>query len=435
MRVIATERILSPPLHQVVMPAVSAMITGSISFAASLTIIVMILRSNLKLTTVYRRLIFGVSAFDLIQSLSQAMSSLPMPAGWTWAAVGNNITCDLQGFTTLVGVNGSVLYSISLSVYFLFAIQFEVEERKLKKRIEPFLHAIPVSYTLFTGVYLYIKDYYNPAGTVCWIAPSQELLDENQSGMLELIDGYVMATLPIVLTIFVNVLILCLLWFKEYNLSVGNQRQRLQRELEQQQRQQERHQENISNNSTLTPPLSSRSPTSSGLLVAHLSRPSKASQRRRKDIVKRATAFIVGFLLSHAFSFTLRIWQFANDGSAPFACELLARTFFPLQGFFNLLIYTYPHALVYHRNRNCSWFKAFTAVIKSGGDSDRYTAMRVSARGRRRRRGGHMMRNEPVVTDLNNFNFQGDHQVRQVDNHGDSYFVGRESDMNNIVSP
>ena len=41
-------------------------------------------------------------------------------------------------------------------------------------------------------------------------------------------------------------------------------------------------------------------------------------------------------------------------------------------GFFNVLVFTYPHVSSYRRNHNnCSWCKAFFEVIKSGGDSDR----------------------------------------------------------------
>ena len=100
---------------------IAPMITGTISTVASATIIVSIFRSEVKLSTIYRRFIFGMSSFDVIQSFSQLLSSLPMPANsLIWGSVGNNITCGMQSFMQVIGVCGAVLYSLSLvSCHFL----------------------------------------------------------------------------------------------------------------------------------------------------------------------------------------------------------------------------------------------------------------------------------------------------------------------------
>merc|ERR550539_483651 len=128
----------------------------------------MIYKSNTRLSTIYRRLFFGISAFDLIQSISQAFSSVPMPRGLMWAAAGNHTTCDLQGFAAILGVNGSSLYSLSLSIYF-FCVVKQVPEDKLKKLIEPLLHATPILVAMSTAIYLYVGEYYNPSGSICWL--------------------------------------------------------------------------------------------------------------------------------------------------------------------------------------------------------------------------------------------------------------------------
>ena len=103
---------------------ITPMITGTISTVASATIIVSIFRSQVKLNSIYRRFIFGMSSFDVIQSFSQLLSSLPMPANDTiWGSVGNDITCEMQGFFIVLGFCGAVLYSLSLvSCYILVCI-------------------------------------------------------------------------------------------------------------------------------------------------------------------------------------------------------------------------------------------------------------------------------------------------------------------------
>ena len=113
-----TMNMLSLSHPQLLSILIAPMITGSISTVASATIIVFIFRSEVKLSTIYRRFIFAMSTFDVIHSLPQLLSSLPMPANTTWGAIGNTITCGIQGFMTVLGVSGSALYSLSLVSYF-----------------------------------------------------------------------------------------------------------------------------------------------------------------------------------------------------------------------------------------------------------------------------------------------------------------------------
>ena len=130
-------------------------ITGCISTFASITLTVSILRSNQKLSTVYRRLIFCLSVFDVIQSISQGISSLPMPKGSIWGAIGNDATCDIQGFFISASFCGTVLYSLSLTVYFLLVVKYDMPEAKIKKYVEPFLHGVPIVYSLVAATFLY----------------------------------------------------------------------------------------------------------------------------------------------------------------------------------------------------------------------------------------------------------------------------------------
>ena len=92
-------------------------------------------------------------------------------------------------------------------------------------------------------------------------------------------------------------------------------------------------------------------------------------------------------------------------GEAPYVLIFLSRSIFPLQGLFNILIYTHPHVSSYLRNHpEDSWIRAFLEVFKSGGDNDQDRTSRrnrgrnvfvVGAAERRKR-----IRNEPVVLDI-----------------------------------
>jgi hypothetical protein len=369
---------------------VTPMLTGSVSALASLSVIISILRSNVKLTTAYRRVIFGISVFDLIQSLSQASSSMPMSAGTVWGAIGNDTTCDIQGFTTVIGVTGSLLYSLALSIYFLCVIKFEMTEIIIGKFAEPLLHIGPISISFSISIYMYIRQWYNPVDYFCWAVPS-ELLEclegsesnvaciEESKGDIKLISFLV--GFPVIAVLALNIAALGIIWHTEYAQSVRNR----------------------------SPPCPSISehrssgesqrirPTDMGPLAQRLSRPSRASLQRRKEIANRAKAYILGFLMTYLFSLIVRLWEIQYSTPAPFALHFLARFFYPLQGLFNLLIYTYPHTISQTRNGTHTYFQSLIRVIKSGGDSDRMGRLRSTGHRRRIR---NTMRNEPAVTDI-----------------------------------
>ncbi len=70
---------------------------------------------------------------------------------------------------------------------------------------------------------------------------------------------------------------------------------------------------------------------------------------------------------------------------SPFIVKILSRLLQPLQGLFNILVFTRPHIKVCRQlNPQFTWFQAFCYVIKSGGDDDR------NPNERRRRRGSSM---------------------------------------------
>jgi hypothetical protein len=354
-----------------------------------------------KLSTVYRRLIFGMSVFDLIQSMSQAFSSGPIPAGSMWGSYGNDITCDLQGFTTVIGGYGSMLYSLSLSVYFI-SVMSDMPERRIKKYLEPIIHTVAISAPTAVGVYLYIRQFYNPSGTICWVVP-QELGDCLVNGEISskecmitwkhLIDLVVILLFYPKLLIFAgNCIALFIIWYMDFAES------KRRSDFFKSALSGDRHRNSqMSSQGTRTG--GSGDPT--GPLAQRLSRPSKATLQRRKTLTKRAIAYIVGFIVTYIFSFVNRFLQIS--GNEPHhILGLLSRFFVPLQGFFNLLIYTYPHVVSYRQNNTGStYFQALLEVLKSGGDSDRNRKLRATGtmRLRRGQRQRNSMRNEPVVTE------------------------------------
>lgn len=377
----------------IVVPAV----TGSISFTSSLTIIIMILRSSVKLSTTYRRLIFAVSVFDLLQSLTQVASTLPMPASMIWGAIGNNTTCELQGFLAVIGAGCSILYSLSITVYFLLVIKFNISNEIIKKKYEPFLHAIPITYVFTVAFYIYATSSYNPSGTLCWIShrPTNCNLNSEVECVTSLINlkRWLAAGIPVFTAFILNCVIMFVLWLTEYTNFIKNRNRRLsfigapsspgwRINNDSQDEEETGCLACCSKKNYLDSSPNALANVNASPLAAHLSRPSNAAMKRRRSITNRALAYIIGYLLTYVFTVTYRLFE--NFGvEPPYTIIFFSRLLYPLQGLFNVLIYTYPYVLLTRQKfSEYSWLKAFWEVVKSGGDSDQIPVSR-SARRRR----------------------------------------------------
>lgn len=382
------------------------MVTGSMSFLASVTFIVMIWKSNLKLSTTYRRLLCSISVFNVFLSLSLGASSLPMPDGSMWAAIGNSTTCDIQGFATAAGLNGAVLYSISISTYFLLIIRFDMKEAEIREKFEPLFHVIPILYAFGVGFFISLNKSFNPTEGICWIAsrPDNCMDDPNveciSSGNLRIMKFA--AGGAVVIAFLINCAILTLIWCTVHASSKNDFQTRLRSSIVLQRRVNssalepvrrqsflplsflENHQhdgleegvtgnefEQFSNQENSFP-IAPSFINPNGPLAARLSQRSKASIRRDKEIFKRIVAYIIASVMSYFFTGFNQIYEnyYVSNEKSLFPIIILSKIFFPLQGVFSILLYTYPHVISYQRRHKSSYFKALFAVVKSGGDDD-----------------------------------------------------------------
>ncbi len=361
---------------------ITPMLTGSISSVASLAIIISILRSEVKLSNSYRRLVFGISVYDLIQSIGQAFSSVLMPSGTFWLASGNDVSCKFQGFITIVGFVGTIFYSLSLTIFFLLVIKYNLNDAKIAKYAEPWLHGVPIVYSSLFSIYAAATNNYNVDGAMCGINsvplgcydnPDLECDSVGDPGTLKWISGG-----PIFFIFASNCIMMFMIFWavhfqvkksiayryswmissrggggggggeEEESTPHGDHHQQHQQqeqkvagnrncwklrffgcilsnqaEKQHQKHQQQQNRQQNSGGSSLL---------SSSPLAARLSRPSQASIRRLKETSNRAIAYIVGFLLVYTFSIIFRLHATYSSSPTPFAIIILARFFFPLQG-------------------------------------------------------------------------------------------------------
>jgi len=84
----------------------------------------------------------------------------------------NQVACNAQGFFFVLGGILSPFYNCALCVYYLCVIKFNYSDTKIKKKIEPYLHAVPWAWASFCALYALASKSINANRTVCWIEPA-----------------------------------------------------------------------------------------------------------------------------------------------------------------------------------------------------------------------------------------------------------------------
>jgi hypothetical protein len=168
--------------------AVVPRLTGSLSAVSSTLIIYVIMRSQTRLSSIYHRIMFGMSLADICGSIAMALTTLPMPSympkeeifGYSsrWSRstrLGNTHTCNAQGFFVFFGLGCVFNYNSMLCVYYACAIAFTMREKTIKKYVEPIIHSIPFLAGLAFSVPPLLHDMYNPGvsdyAVAAWCGP------------------------------------------------------------------------------------------------------------------------------------------------------------------------------------------------------------------------------------------------------------------------
>ncbi len=148
--------------------------SASISIIASALLIVHVLRSHQGLSTTYHRLMCGLSIADIISSSAFAVGSLMAPKEMSYmipGARGNGGTCTTQGFFVVVGTLMSVYYNCSICFYYLAIIKYNRSDAYIAKKLERWLHVIPITVALMNGFMFVAVKGYNKWSNICFKVP------------------------------------------------------------------------------------------------------------------------------------------------------------------------------------------------------------------------------------------------------------------------
>jgi hypothetical protein len=334
-------------------------VTGGLSTCGSVAIIIMLLRSEKKLSSTYRRLLFGMSATDIVFSTSIMLGSTLSPKDTVglWMPMGNLTTCTLQGLALYSGNIGLTFYNCSLCLYYYLSLAENVQRDRMIK-IERFFHAVPIAWILSTSTLLLSTDSFNNFGIVCMISSSPKGCDSNDEvectrGIHAKFYRMFFHLLPIIL-IFI---IICSS-MSRICLSIRAQEQKM-----------ETYRANLGTLPDSIRAIRQERNTTTSFDIENMPRPSRRREsvgdRLRRDACKQALCHVFAYFLSYVFSMIFQgIVTFTGEVNVTF--WVLQQLTAPTQGFFNFIVFLRPRVIaVRNHNPELSLFAAVRRTIKN----------------------------------------------------------------------
>mmetsp|Transcript_32993 Transcript_32993/g.43971 ORF Transcript_32993/g.43971 Transcript_32993/m.43971 type:complete len:440 (-) Transcript_32993:168-1487(-) len=124
-----------------------------------------------KLKRMYHRIILAMNICLLPYAITDFVGTWAMPAGTPYrlGALGNQTTCTIQGFLSIVFSFAVPYYYSSLSIYSCFAVRNSFKEESYR-HIEKWIHLSAVCISLPVAVFFAAIEGINPNATVCYAA-------------------------------------------------------------------------------------------------------------------------------------------------------------------------------------------------------------------------------------------------------------------------
>eukprot|EP00956_Cyclotella_meneghiniana_P035354 scaffold114268_cov37-Cyclotella_meneghiniana.AAC.4 len=327
--------------------------SATISMISSCCIIRMIMKSQDRLSTTYHRLLLGMSVGDILFSLPLITFAAMAPTDLSymvWNARGNQATCTTAGFFVTIGVYLTLFYSCSLNIYYLILIKYNKSESYIRKKVEPFLHGIPISLALIWSIIGIVNKIYNDGGTGSCLTATYNPphCDGYEDG--EVREGFTIPCGRGQGEVFYTISGIVVLLIPP--VVIGVSLAMLYRHVSKQEKIMSRY----------------------GAGALNTTSDQSASDQNRdrafsRAVLNKAIAYSSSYFLTWLWHIGGAIMGLQGAEKIPLAYKYLWNIFGPLQGFFNLLIFMHPKVQAVKKSNgtdNISWPRAFVRAFWSG---------------------------------------------------------------------
>lgn len=289
---------------------------GAISVLGSAYIIQDVLRDPQKRKHTFHRIMVGLSTIDLLSSFfTHVLSTTLMPSGYHMLAVGSIATCDAQGFITTLSGYATPLYNCSLSTYYLVQLKHNWPTRRVEA-LEKWLHIVPLALGLIGATTLLALNAYGPVGFSCGPSPAYPLACYYNPSQCERggQDVYKISHLVLLVVVILSICYVAITMFMVY-----------------------------------------KSVSKIEILAHQYSfaryKPDTDYRMRSRLVMIQGIMYGAVLILVHLFALILFMIQLiTGKQKSIYSLSFLMYTFWPLQGFLNALIHSFPALQKRYRN-------------------------------------------------------------------------------------
>ena len=307
----------------------------------------------------YHRIIFGLSIADMFQSLAMitgpfmAVQAANTPAKW---AIGNIVSCRINGLWFLIGLICSNLYTCFLCYFCFCKVVRKTTDASFRKQTERKIHSVILFITVAMSVAALVSKaiHTNGMGNFCGLAavPAGCRADPETYGACDkevnkiqfiLVAISTMALVPVCFVIIITLMTNICCYVKKTSTISGNPKRT--NEVSEDTKDAEKNGTND---------------------LADLER-MKVEAECRKQIMIQAILYVIAYLATNIL-FALLVFMIIARGYYNETFSMVASFVYPLGGLFNILVYTRPKVIGLRRvHPKYSWLEAFIFVVRAGG--------------------------------------------------------------------
>ncbi len=363
---------------------------ASLSLLASGLIAIMAaLPKNGGLCTPYRRIIFGLSIADILQSFSLLIGPWFVPPPWGIGNLGNDTSCRAIGFMLSLGSSAVMMYMPSLCLYYLCKLRFRMTNDEFYIKIERKVHIVIILFNLIVACMALGMDVFHTNSehrTFCLYASTptgcrfdSDIIGDCDEVIMKRVTFFIIFMLMLLPVISLSVIIVTMTMVVQHvwaisalNLHGGRSFTSLRNRQKKRARRNEEG-ENISTSSNnadvnVNRNQQSQPPPAQVEVVTFTPRENLMciSDLYRRETATQLCCYVGAFIFAY-LPIGISVFVAVFDKYL-LLLGYISIFLYPLGGLLNIIVYTRPYVTKLRRQHpSCSRIRAFWLVLKSGG--------------------------------------------------------------------